>query len=69
MTLVSITADTTADDAVAIVERWVATEVPAAWRTAATQGPAALRAVARAEEEGHRVTDARPATRPGAAAV
>jgi len=45
MTLVSITADTTADDAVAIVEQWVATEVPAAWRTAAAQGPAALRAV------------------------
>lgn len=32
-------------DAVAAVERWVDAEVPAAWRTAAAQSPAALRAV------------------------
>lgn len=45
MTPIPITADTTADDAVAIVEQWVATKVPAAWRSAAAEGPPALRAV------------------------
>ncbi|ORW01245.1 acyl-CoA dehydrogenase family protein [Mycobacterium kyorinense] len=45
MTQLPITANTTTSDAVAIVERWVEAEVPAAWRSAAAQGPAALKAV------------------------
>jgi alkylation response protein AidB-like acyl-CoA dehydrogenase len=40
-----ITDATTASDAVAIVERWVETEVPESWRAAAAEGPAALRSV------------------------
>jgi alkylation response protein AidB-like acyl-CoA dehydrogenase len=39
-----ITADTSAADAVDAVRQWVETSVPAAWRSAATEGPAALRA-------------------------
>jgi len=45
MTPLPITDATTADDAVAIVERWVETEVPESWRAAAAEGPAALRSV------------------------
>jgi len=41
----SITGDTTSDDAVEVVRHWVDTEVPAAWRYAAAEGPAALRDV------------------------
>lgn len=44
MTL-SITADTSAADAVDTVRRWVETAVPVAWRSAAAEGPAALHAV------------------------
>jgi len=40
-----ITADTSAADAVDIVRGWVETTVPIAWRLAAAEGPAALRAV------------------------
>ncbi len=39
-----ITADTSVADAVDAVRQWVETTVPAAWRSAATEGPAALRA-------------------------
>jgi len=39
-----ITADTSAADAVDAVRQWVETSVPPAWRSAATEGPAALRA-------------------------
>jgi alkylation response protein AidB-like acyl-CoA dehydrogenase len=45
MTRLPITADTSAADAVDAVRQWVEVEVPAAWRTAAEEGPAALRAV------------------------
>lgn len=45
MTRLTITENTTATDAVAEVERWVEAEVPARWRVAAAEGPAALRAV------------------------
>jgi len=45
MTPLPITDATTAADAVAIVERWVKTEVPESWRAAAAEGPAALRSV------------------------
>ena len=45
MTRLPITADTSAADAVDAVRRWVDAEVPADWRSAAAQGPAALRAV------------------------
>lgn len=45
MTQLPITSTTSAADAVATVERWVATEVPESWRVAAAGGPAALRAV------------------------
>jgi alkylation response protein AidB-like acyl-CoA dehydrogenase len=45
MTPLPITEDTSTADAVAAVEQWVATEVPAAWRAAAADGPVALRAV------------------------
>ncbi|MBE1549391.1 alkylation response protein AidB-like acyl-CoA dehydrogenase [Mycobacterium sp. OAS707] len=44
MTL-SITADTSAADAVDAVREWVEEAVPVAWRSAAAEGPAALRAV------------------------
>lgn len=40
-----ITDTTSVADAVAAVQQWVDTEVPGAWRTAAANGPAALRAV------------------------
>ena len=39
-----ITADTSTADAVDAVRQWVETTVPAAWRSAATEGPSALRA-------------------------
>lgn len=45
MTRLPITADTSVADAVDGVRQWIATEVPAAWRSAAAEGPAALRAV------------------------
>jgi alkylation response protein AidB-like acyl-CoA dehydrogenase len=45
MTRLPITADTSAADAVDAVRQWIATEVPAAWRSAAAEGRAALRAV------------------------
>jgi alkylation response protein AidB-like acyl-CoA dehydrogenase len=45
MTHLPITADTAADEAVEVVRQWVDSEVPAAWRSAAADGPAALRAV------------------------
>jgi alkylation response protein AidB-like acyl-CoA dehydrogenase len=45
MTPLPITDATTAADAVAIVERWVETEIPESWRAAAAEGPAALRSV------------------------
>lgn len=44
MTALPISADTAADDAVEVVRRWVDAEVPAQWRAAAAEGPAALRA-------------------------
>ncbi|OBB78068.1 acyl-CoA dehydrogenase family protein [Mycobacterium sp. 852014-52144_SCH5372336] len=44
MTALPITADTTTEDAVGVVRRWVEAEVPAEWRVAAAEGPAALRA-------------------------
>ncbi|VEG46384.1 acyl-CoA dehydrogenase [Mycolicibacterium flavescens] len=44
MTALPITADTTTEDAVEVVRRWVEAEVPADWRAASTEGPAALRA-------------------------
>ncbi|KUI22484.1 acyl-CoA dehydrogenase [Mycobacterium sp. GA-1285] len=45
MTPLPITAETTADDAVAVVRQWVEAEVPSEWRAAAVEGSAALRAV------------------------
>lgn len=45
MTRLPITPDTSAVDAVDAVRQWIAVEVPAAWRSAADEGPAALRAV------------------------
>ncbi len=45
MTRLPITPDTSAADAVEAVRQWIAAEVPAAWRSAADEGPAALRAV------------------------
>ena len=45
-----ITEATSADDAVAEVHRWVDTEVPAHWRSAAAEGPDALRAVRSRED-------------------
>lgn len=45
MTPLPITETTSAADAVAAVEQWVQSEVPAPWRAAAAEGPAALRAV------------------------
>jgi len=50
MTPLPITADTSADDAVAVVREWIVAEVPEAWRKAAAEGPAALRAVRSPEE-------------------
>lgn len=44
MTRLPITPDTSAADAVEAVRQWIAAEVPAAWRSAAGEGPAALRA-------------------------
>lgn len=45
MTQLPITQDTPVDDAVAVVRQWIDAEVPASWRSAAAEGPAALRAV------------------------
>ncbi|UMB71489.1 acyl-CoA dehydrogenase family protein [Mycobacterium paraterrae] len=45
MMTLPITDTTSVADAVAAVQQWVDTEVPGAWRTAAANGPAALRAV------------------------
>jgi alkylation response protein AidB-like acyl-CoA dehydrogenase len=45
MTRLPITDTTSAADAVAVVAEWVKTTVPANWRAAADDGPAALRAV------------------------
>ncbi|OBK74247.1 acyl-CoA dehydrogenase family protein [Mycobacterium sp. 1165178.9] len=45
MTRLPITPATSAADAVEAVRQWIDAEVPAAWRSAAVQGPAALRAV------------------------
>lgn len=45
MTPLPITQDTPADEAVAVVRQWIDAEVPASWRSAAAEGPAALRAV------------------------
>ncbi len=45
MTRLPITPDTSAADAVDVVRQWIAAEVPAAWRSAAAEGPAALRTV------------------------
>lgn len=45
MTRLPITPKTSAVDAVEAVRQWIAAEVPAAWRSAAAEGPAALRAV------------------------
>ena len=42
MTQLPITADTSTADAVAAVEQWVATKVPAPWRAAAADGPSAV---------------------------
>ncbi|MBX7453929.1 acyl-CoA dehydrogenase family protein [Mycolicibacterium sp. 3033] len=44
MTMLAITATSTADDARAAVREWVAATVPDDWRVAADEGPAALRA-------------------------
>src|SRR5690348_17283781 len=49
MTL-SISGTTSADDAVAEVQRWVDAEVPAQWRSAAAEGADALRAVRSKED-------------------
>ena len=45
MTALDITPETSEDDAVAAVARWISDVVPAEWRAAAPQGTAALRAV------------------------
>ena len=45
MTRLPIDETTSAAEAVAAVEQWVAAEVPAQWRAAAANGPTALRAV------------------------
>ncbi|MGE2691192.1 acyl-CoA dehydrogenase family protein [Mycolicibacterium pulveris] len=45
MSRLPITSETTAADAVSAVRKWVEAEVPARWRTAAAEGPAALRSV------------------------
>lgn len=45
MTALPIFPDTSTDDALAVVGAWVQDQVPAAWRSAAADGPKALRAV------------------------
>ncbi|WP_094287198.1 acyl-CoA dehydrogenase family protein [Mycobacterium lehmannii] len=45
MTQLPITSETSAADAVTVVREWVQAEVPASWRAAAAEGPAALRSV------------------------
>lgn len=45
MTQLPIRPDTPVDDALALVRQWIDAEVPSAWRSAAADGPAALRAV------------------------
>lgn len=45
MTQLPITQTTSAADAVAAVEQWVATHVPESWRAASAEGPMALKAV------------------------
>jgi alkylation response protein AidB-like acyl-CoA dehydrogenase len=45
VTQLPISAETSAADAVDAVRQWVEAQVPVAWRSAAAQGPAALRAV------------------------
>ena len=50
MTTLPITESTSADDAVAAVERWVDAEVPEQWRAAAAQGANALRVVRSKED-------------------
>ncbi|MCA2242281.1 acyl-CoA dehydrogenase family protein [Mycobacterium sp. WUMAC-067] len=45
MTQLPIRPDTPVDDALAVVRQWIDAEVPSAWRSAAADGPAALRAV------------------------
>ncbi|OBB00824.1 acyl-CoA dehydrogenase [Mycobacteriaceae bacterium 1482268.1] len=45
MSRLPITSETSAADAVDVVRQWVDAEVPADWRSAAAEGPAALRAV------------------------
>ncbi|KUH82920.1 MULTISPECIES: acyl-CoA dehydrogenase family protein [unclassified Mycobacterium] len=45
MTQLPINSETAAADAVNMVRDWVETEVPASWRAAAAEGPAALRSV------------------------
>jgi hypothetical protein len=50
MTALSITEATSADDAVAEVRRWIDSEVPAQWLSAAAEGPDALRAVRSKED-------------------
>ncbi|KUI05009.1 acyl-CoA dehydrogenase [Mycolicibacterium acapulense] len=45
MTQLPITSETSAADAVSVVREWVQAEVPASWRAAAAEGPAALRSV------------------------
>lgn len=44
MTALPISTETAVDDAVEVVRQWVDAEVPAEWRAAAAEGPAALRA-------------------------
>ncbi|MGV0790689.1 acyl-CoA dehydrogenase family protein [Mycolicibacterium sp. XJ1819] len=45
MTPLPITPETSAADAVSVVRQWIEAEVPASWRAAAAEGPAALRSV------------------------
>ncbi|KUI00424.1 acyl-CoA dehydrogenase [Mycolicibacterium acapulense] len=45
MTQLPITSEMSAADAVSVVREWVQAEVPASWRAAAAEGPAALRSV------------------------
>lgn len=45
-----ITPDTSAGDAVGVVGEWVEAQVPARWRAAAAEGPAALRSVRTPQE-------------------
>ncbi|MGX9792759.1 acyl-CoA dehydrogenase family protein [Mycobacterium sp. MMS18-G62] len=48
--MLSITEATSTADAITEVERWIEAEVPAAWRAAASEGPAALRSVRSLED-------------------